>query len=133
MVDLTQRSCWILFWASMLAGCVQPGLGDKSLADNAFYVSSSSIDSAPGLPIVPRASSQLPSGVSGRWLSPDVLPSAAHEPAWPSITLVQRRDGGVVVRTKKASVSMLHGLDPLQLDPTVLPFVLPFCTVHIAP
>jgi hypothetical protein len=133
MVDLTQRSCWILCLASMLAGCFQTGLGDKSSAGKAFYVSSSIIDSAPGLPIVPLVSSRLPAGVSVRWLSLDVLPPAAHEPVWPSITLVQRRDGGVVLRAKNASASMLQGLDPFQLDPAVLPFVLPTCSVHIVP
>lgn len=105
MVVFTQRSCWILVFVWMLAGCLQTGLSD-------FSSTSSVVALGP---------------------SPDLhMRPVANNVAGASISLWQRHDGTTAVRTVSGSASLLHGLDPLQLDPSVLPFLFPSCNVSLA-
>ena len=74
------------------------------------------------------------------------FPGALHEPSMrltaqpvyavfgsSTLRLSKNGDGSIYVHSGGRSVSFLQGLDPTLVNPAVLPFLFPSCTVPVSP
>ena len=98
----------------MLAGCLQT--------------------SQSGLPFMPFISSGPPAGIVALGPPQDLLMRpVANQLAGASISLEQRRNGTILVRTMNGFASPLRGLDPALVRPDLIPFLFPSCEVPFSP
>lgn len=133
VVAFMSRSVWLLsVWA--ITGCMNQGMSHGPDAGISVLAYPAIVAHTQVLPSADMGAARPALDIPGAGTAENVmLRIAQRERSSPLIRLVQHDDGSVAVYSGGRSASLLRGIDPALINPAVLPFLFPSCTVLVSP